>query len=137
MKNLLGFIVNGKKITENTPNEVWKSHFGVYELNLKSLEYCPKIIHGYFNCWNNQLESLKGIHKQLHEMNGVFFAGINPIVSNVIGILLVKGCKKIELDNKEVMNILNKYLPNTSGMKSVIECQSELLDAGYEDYAEL
>ena len=70
-------------------------------------------------------------------MNGVFFAGGNSIVSHVIGILLVKGCKKIELDNKEVEKILNKYLPNTSCMLSVLECQSELLDAGYEEYAEL
>ena len=70
-------------------------------------------------------------------MNGIFYTRKNSIKSHVIGILLVKGCKEIYLDNQEVKVILNKYLPNTSGMKSVLECQSELIKAGYEDYAEL
>ena len=158
MKNLLGFTINGKKITKDTPNEVWTGHFYCSEKNITSLEYCPievhgnfdcsynklktlehcpKEIHGNFNCSNIKLKSLKGIHKQLYEMNGVFYAHNNPIISHVIGILLVKGCKKIYITDSKVMYILNKYLPNTSGMKSVIECQSELLDAGFEDYAQL
>ena len=136
-KNLFGFKINGTEITKDTPNEVWIGDFNCWSNGLKSLEYCPKIVNGNFNCSDNKLKSLKGIHKQLHQINGTFFARGNPIVSNVIGILLVKGCKKIHINNEEVEAILNKYLPNTSGMLSVLECQSELIEAGYEDYAEL
>ena len=136
-KTLLGLVINGKEITENTPNEVWTDHFTCYNNQLESLEYCPKEIHSCFNCSDNKLKSLKGIHKRLREMDGTFFAYDNPITSHVIGILLVRGCKKIVLDNIAVQKILNKYLPNTSGMLSVLECQSELIEAGYEDYAEL
>lgn len=38
---------------------------------------------------------------------------------------------------KEVMTLVNKHLPNTSGMKAVRECQSELADAGLEEWARL
>ena len=157
-KNLLGLVIDGKEITKDTPNEVWIGDFSCYNNELKSLEYCPKEVHSDFNCSvndlktlefcpvevhgdfrcrNNQLKSLKGIHKQIHEMNGEINAYHNPITSHVIGILLVKGCTKIYLDNSGVMNILNKYLPNTSDMMSVLECQSELLDVGFEEFAEL
>ena len=33
--------------------------------------------------------------------------------------------------------ILNKYLPNTRGYAAVAECQDELIEAGYEDYAQI
>jgi hypothetical protein len=46
----------------------------------------------------------------------------------------IKGLTKVYLDNKQVMGILNKYL---KGDRDIIKCQSELLDAGLEEYAKL
>ena len=104
---------------------------------LTSLEGAPASVGGFFNCYNNQLTSLEGIHKQLKKMNGTFFANKNPLKSNVIGLLLVKGCKAIELDNKQVEEIINRHLQSPFGNRRVIECQSELLDADLGDWAEL
>ena len=68
-------------------------------------------------------------------MNGTFHASKNPLKSNVIGILLVAGCKKVELDNKQVEDILNKHLEKPFGNRRFFDCQSELLDAGLDEWA--
>jgi hypothetical protein len=52
----------------------------------------------------------------------------------VLGLMRIKGLTKVYLDNKQVMDILNKYL---KGDRDIIRCQSELLDAGLEEYAKL
>jgi len=70
-------------------------------------------------------------------MNGTFYANENPLKSHVLGLLLVKGCKEVELDNKVVEDVLNRYLPNTRGSKAVIEAQSDLLDLDLEEFAQL
>ena len=115
-KNLLGLKIDGKLITDKTKDEPWPGNFG---------------------CYNNQLTSFEGIHKILKSMNGTFYANKNPLKSHVLGLLLVKGCKKVELDNKVVEEVLNRYLPNTRGSKAVIEAQSELLDLDLEEFAQL
>jgi len=104
---------------------------------LTYLEGSPASVGGYFNCSYNELTSLEGIHKILKSMNGVFFATNNPLKSHVLGLLLVKGCKEVSLDNKVVQEVLNRYLPNTRGSKAVIEAQSDLLDLDLEDFAQL
>lgn len=104
---------------------------------LKSLEGAPREIGGDFVCCDTKLTSLKGIHKQITNLGGKFISNNSPIRSHVLGLLLIKGCTGVELDNEDVQDILNKYLPNTIGNKAVIECQSELLDADLDDYAEL
>jgi len=70
-------------------------------------------------------------------MNGIFHAHNNPIKSNVIGLMLVAGCKEVQLDNKEVMNIMNKHLKSPFGNRRVLECQSEMLEADLGEWAEL
>ena len=158
MSNLLGLTINDKKITEQTPSEPWHGDFHCSHNQLTSLEFCPQEVGGEFNCcdnkltslefcpkevsgdfWcsGNQLTSLTDIHKRLKKMNGIFYANYNPIKSNVIGLMLVAGCKEVKLDNKEVMNIMNKHLPNTKGHLGLLECQEELLSAGFEEWAEL
>jgi hypothetical protein len=82
------------------------------------------------------LKSLKDIHKHIKSIGGKFTASNNPIESHVLGLLLVKGIKEIQIDNKEVQNILNKYLPSR-GMESVLACQDELIEAGFGDFAQL
>jgi len=49
----------------------------------------------------------------------------------------VKGCKEVKFGNKQVMEIMNRHLKSPFGNKRVIECQSEMLDAGLEEWAEL
>jgi len=132
------FWCSDNKLTslEFCPKEVG-GYFNCSNNQLTSLEFCPKEVGGNFGCYNNQLTSLADIHKHLKKMNGKFYAYDNPIKSNVIGLLLVKGCNKVELDNKQVEEILNKHLPNTRGHLGLLECQEDLLSAGFEEYAEL
>ena len=132
------FYGHNNKLTslEFCPKEVG-GDFGCSFNKLTSLEFCPKEVGGEFWCSFNKLTSLADIHKRLKKMNGIFYANYNPIKSNVIGLMLVAGCKEVKLDNKEVMNIMNKHLPNTKGHLGLLECQEELLSAGFEEWAEL
>ena len=121
---------------EFCPKEVG-GEFGCSNNQLTSLEFCPKEVSGDFYCYNNQLTSLADIHKHLKKMNGTFYAPDNPIKSNVIGLMLVAGCNEVQLDNKEVEKIMNKHLPNTKGHLGLLECQEDLLSAGFDEWAEL
>ena len=157
-KNLIGLTINGKLITEKTSSEPWPGDFSCYNNNLNSLEGCPSSVGGdfsctknhltslegcpssvggHFGCSANQLTSLTGIHKILKQMNGTFFAAGNPLKSNVIGLLLVKGCKEVILDNKQVEEIMNRHLKSPFGNRRVLECQSEMLDAGLDEFTKL
>jgi len=121
---------------EGAPSSVG-GNFGCSNNQLTSIEGSPASVGGNYRCFNNKLTSLTGIHKILKQMNGTFYVNKNPLKSNVIGLLLVKGCKKVKLDNKQVEEIMNRHLQSPFGNKRVIECQSEMLDAELRDWAEL
>jgi len=132
------FYCSDNKLTslEFCPKEVGGS-FGCFNNQLTSLEFCPEKVGGYFSCSYNKITSLADIHKRLKKMNGTFFADDNPIKSNVIGLMLVAGCKEVVLDNKEVEKIMNKHLKSPFGHLRLLECQEDLLSAGFEEWAEL
>ena len=134
---------------------VVKGDFSCYNNNLTSLQGAPSVVNGYFSCpynnltslagapsvvkgnffcANNKLTSLAGIHKIIKEIHGYADFDDNPIKSSVLGLMRIKGLTKVYLDNKQVMGILNKYL---KGDRDIIKCQSELLDAGFEEFAKL
>ena len=121
---------------EGAPSSVGGDFWCSYN-KLTSLEGAPSSVGGYFNCSFNQLTSLTGIHKILKQMNGTFYVNKNPLKSNVIGLLLVNGCKEVQMDNKQVEEIMNRHLQSPFGNKRVIECQSEMLDADLGEWAEL
>jgi hypothetical protein len=157
-KNMIGMKMHGKKITTE-----WKDDFSCQSNQLTSLEGCPTSVGGKFSCWRNQITSLEGcpttvgssfscednrisslkdIHKQVKEIHGRFNASQNPIKSHVLGLLLIKGCTKVELmsnnpETKKVQDILNKYLPNDRGHRGLAECQDELIEAGLEEFAQI
>lgn len=135
--SLIGKTISGKLITKNTKNEHWEGDFDCYSGKLTSLEGAPTSVGGDFCCGDNKLTSLGGIHKIIKKMNGVFYARDNDIKSHVLGLLLIPGCEKVDLDNNGVQKILNKYLPNTGGNQWVMQCQTELIEAGYREYAKL
>jgi hypothetical protein len=70
-------------------------------------------------------------------MNGYFDATDNPITSHILGLLLIEGCEEFYMDRYPVRDIINKYLPNKEGRKGLMKCKAELVDAGYEEYAQL
>lgn len=97
----------------------------------------PKEIHGTLTMSKNQLKSLQDIHKHIKRIDGTLFADDNPIESHVLGVLLIENCRYLSINNTEVQKIVNKYLPNTRGRAAMYDCQEELINAGFEEFAQL
>jgi hypothetical protein len=152
--------INGQSILDlqGNPRQVWCGDLDVHSKNLTSLKGVPVLVNGYFSCRKNELKSLdflpltvnkcfyccvnrlnhlKDIHLIIKEIGGQFNALNNPIESNILGVLLIKGVKKFHIDNEGVKNIVNKYLPNDMSFGTVIRCASELRKAGFYEYAKL
>jgi hypothetical protein len=88
-----------------------------------------------------KLNSIKGIHRQLKQMRGMFLIDLETDVS-LLPLLLVDGLDLIVVNTSskrlnKAMEIYNKYIQNNKGMSGVSECQDELVEAGLDDLAEL
>ena len=108
---------------------------------LTSLEGIPRNIK-HLIIDDNPIKSLKGIHKLIDSIDDELILP-NSIESNVLGLLKIKKLRKVFLgfsdtteDIKQVVEIINKYLPNPTSAQ-IIDCQNELIEAGFEEYAEL
>ena len=118
---------NQLKSLEGCPQTVGGS-FSCNNNHLKSLEGCPQTVGGYFDCFSNKkLTSLTRINFYVHEINGTGNFGGCPIKSNILGILKIRGLKKVKFDDMKLQEIVNRHLP----MGNIAECMDELLDAGY------
>jgi hypothetical protein len=118
---------------KGSPKHVSK-HFYCNINELTSLEYAPKTIGGNFNCSQNKLTSLHNIHKQIESIGGEFKVYDNHITSCLLGLLKIKKLKHLDMaDQVQVEDIINKYLPEGD----IIECQAELIEAGFDEYAKL
>jgi len=102
---------------------------------LTSLAGAPSHAGGSFYCAFNKLTSLKDVHKHITEIKGIFYAIENPIESHVLGLLLIKGVTKVQLDNMQVTEILNRHLGK--GRVGMLMAQEELIEAGLEEFAQL
>ena len=118
---------------EGAPSSVG-GDFHCSDNKLTSLEGAPSSVGGKFYCYDNKLTSLHNIHKQIKHVGRIAdFIG-NPITSHVLGLLMIDGLKEVNLDNKEVEKIIDRHL---SGDRDVFACQEELIEAGFEDFAQL
>lgn len=126
--------------------------FSCYKNVLTSVEGAPKWIGNVGNFNNNLISSLKDIHKHIEHAGDTLFFQDNPIKSHVLGLLKIKGLKKVYLshlpgrthtsDNLsnaqlklfKVQNTINDHL---DGARDIFACQEELEDEGLEEYAQL
>ena len=122
------------------------SNFFASQCNLLSLEGFPKVKRDIDISLNQNLTSLKGIHKIIEEINGSLSIGTS-VKSNILGILKIKNVKELKFSLQsapindvtrltQLANIINWYLPNPT-TSQIIDCQNELIEAGFEEYAEL
>ena len=88
---------------------------------------------GSFDCYRNQLTSLVGIHKIIKSCKGINLYD-NPIKEGGLGLLLIKDLKYIQY-NLPAFQIIEKYLGK--GKRGMIDCQTELIKAGFKDFAKL
>jgi hypothetical protein len=142
---------------ENCPNEV--NDFFCDGTSITSLEFVPKIINDTFSCSSTKIESLdyaplkcltmycngnnilhlKGIGRSyLKECRSLYLP--NTIKSNILGLCRVKNLKNITIYDKgnqvasgdlfDAIQIVKNYL-ETDGS----DCQEELIQNGFNDYA--
>ena len=104
---------------------------------LVSLAGAPTVVGRGFYCYNNKLTSLEGIHKQIKKINGKFHATGMKLESHLLGLILIDGITRIEIDNKDIEEILNRHLHQPNKKLAMLTCQQELIDAGYEEAAQL
>ena len=114
--------------------DIVKLSFNVERNKLTSTEWAPSFIGLDLFFSKNKLTSLHNIHKHIKHIGRYAYFEKNPIESHVLGLLLIDGLKFVGLDNEKVENIINKHL---KGERDVFACQEELIEAGYEEYAQL
>ena len=141
---------------EGCPRKIM-GDFSCFSNNLTSLKGGPEYVDDIFTCTHNKIETLEGvpsyigndayfnnnklmslhnIHKLIKTFKGSFISfADNPIKSHVLGLLLIDGLYGVILDNREVSDIIDKHLE--PGMRDVFACQEELIEAGYEEFAQL
>jgi hypothetical protein len=141
------FKVNDNLLTslEHAPESV-AGGFDCENNNLTSLEFSPRKVVGPYFCGGNLFSSLEGIHKHIESIGGYFIGGPSTskhhkvqITSHILGLLRIKGVTQVDINHPEVEEIINKFLPmNPSDeRKNMIECQQELIEAGFDEYAQL
>ncbi len=118
---------------EGSPKYIGK-HFSISKNEIEDFAGAPEHIGGAVNFSNNKLRSLHNIHKHFKYIHEHIDLDGNPVISHVLGLLLIDGLEKVFMDNTDVQKIINKHL--ASG-QDVFACQEELIEAGYEDYAQL
>lgn len=101
---------------------------------LTSLEGAPNWINGNFYCENTTLTSLHNIHKIIEAICGEFFLRNTPIKSHILGLLKIQNLQAVILDNQDLQDIINLQL---RADRDILECQQELIEAGFDDYAQL
>ena len=120
--NKIETLVGGPSLVRNM--------FSCNNNKLTSLEGVPAArCYGFSN---NQLTNLKDIHKIILETSSLWLDK-NPIKSNILGLLLIKGLNNVIADGPAFV-ILNRHL---KGDRDILECQEELIDAGFKEFARL
>ena len=111
--------------------------FYCFRNELTTLEGIPSDINGSLDCAHNKLSNLKDIHKMVNRIYGTIYLSGNPIKSHVLGLLLIKDLIFIDATDKNVnwAIIIRKHL--SKGREGVLAAQSELIEAGLEEYAQL
>lgn len=116
------------------PKEVGGDYVIRANESLTSIEGAPTKVGGDFDAKEcRRLVSLKGIHKMVKECNGTMNFGDTGVKESVLGLLMIRGVKKIIVPEAKVAEILNKHL----GTDDIHVVQEELIDAGFASYAKM
>jgi len=137
------------RLAGNLPERVFD--FGCGYVGLTSLEGCPKHVERDFTCASNKLESLVGGPEFV---GGKYDCTYNPLttldgIANTIeGILLLSWSENLPMlkilkynfrisGNFAVQNLMKKYIDQRPLRQAIIQCQKELIDAGFVGNAHL
>lgn len=143
----------------NSPNVVGGNFYCDNNI-LPTLKYAPTAIEGDFYCGQNTITrietstrihvgnqfvlfndgsreiDIEGIHNTIVAAHSVKIPGPN-ISRGGLGILLIKGISEITIDREQNLSrIFNRFIPLES-VDSILQCQEQLIDAGYYKYAKV
>jgi len=136
---------------EGAPREVGIEFGGDCDFSdnpLTSLKGAPLIVQGSFFFTNTKVTSLQGIGQEYLKViyDSIAF-DLNKIRSHALGLLLVKGLQRIDYSKPSMKNIgfyiINKWIHkakndnSSSAEEYLIDCQHELIEAGFDDLAQL
>jgi hypothetical protein len=104
---------------------------------ITSLEFAPKTVGGRLMCQFCKITDLHDVQKHISKVGKDLVLYGNNITSSVLGLMLidVHGSICTNNANPTIDEILNKW--KNQGRKGVLGAQRELLDAGYEELAQL
>jgi hypothetical protein len=100
---------------------------------LTSFEFAPEIVRGQVVISENKFKDLHNIHKYFKEIDWELYAEHMDLDGPMLGLLKIRKLRRVIIDDMEIGDIINKYLPEGD----ILECQEELINAGYEAQAKL
>lgn len=116
---------------------------------LSSFEGAPERIEGDLNIRQTGFASLQGIEDHIKFIGGKLIAkdmkrveklpdgksklSDGQVTSHIMGVFLIDGITKVELDNEAIAKIINKHLPD----RDMEMCQEELIEAGFGSHAKI
>jgi len=107
---------------------------------IENLDGAPEEVYGSVLLARTKITSLKDIHKHIKKCEHLNISTLS-IRGPMLGVLKIEGLNYISFpygkNAEKAAQIINKYLKQPFGNKRVMECQSELLDAGLDEFAEL
>ena len=101
---------------------------------------------------NCKFDSLKGINKHFTEIDGMIYVDGRKIKSRILGVIKIKGVKRLSMGANwrkqfianaqkgfDFEEIIEKYLPASDSYQGgdIFDCQEELIDLGFTEYAQL
>ena len=128
------FVCRNNQLTslKGVPTTV-KGVFDASSNPLEVIDYVPKKM-GYAIFDFCPIKNLHNIHKVIKSCPIISLRGC-PLTSHVLGLLKIKKLDSVKLaaSLEPLEKIINKYLPEGD----ILECQQELIEAGFEEYAQL
>lgn len=104
--------------------------------NIKTLNWLPRISEYRIAIDDTGITSLVGINDIVESMDGSFRFTPENIKSGGIGLILIVGLSLVytNIQNSVPFKIIARYIGRP---EDIFECQSELIEAGYEAIAQL
>lgn len=142
--NFLASNLTSLETLENFPNRINGALYCGHS-QLTSFEHITPNIKRDVNAVNlKKFTSLLGVDQHFGKMNGALSMSFGNITEGGLGLLNVKGLMRLVNTGKDIstmvqlpkqFEIIDKHLRTDN--RDIFECQSELIEAGFEEYAQL
>jgi len=153
--NINGFATLINIMINELPFQFGKVDYDFYcdNANLTNLKGCPHTVGNNFNCSHNELTSLEGgphtVGEQYYCFNNTNLISLTGLPDTVGGEFRIDWNKNlpmlqlVKLNNVTIYNraslteIMGKYCGQKPLRQAIIQCQRELIDAGFKENARL